>query len=86
MILHNVILAAGTIVYVIVMFLLARDFGQTPNHMALMTSEGAAVVLTILFVPTAVLAALSCVLTVIVPMQMHLRCAVDQSRYDAKDL
>jgi ABC-type glycerol-3-phosphate transport system permease component len=57
MILHSVVLAGGTTVYVILMVLLVRDFGRPPNHMALINPEGAAVLLTMVFLPAFALAA-----------------------------
>ena len=57
MTLHCVILAGGTIAYIVTMVFLIRDFGGPRNHMALITSEGAAFFLTIIFVFAALLAA-----------------------------
>jgi len=58
MILHIGILAAGTIAYITMMVFLIRDFGRAPNHMEMISSEGAAVILSMIFALFALLATL----------------------------
>lgn len=65
-ILHSVVLAGGVLAYLICMLYLMSDFGRPPGHMALITSEGAAALLTIAFVPAALLAS--------VPLFLLRRC------------
>ena len=50
MILHVLLMAAGLIAWGVFMFLAIQDFGRPRGHMELVTSEGAAAIMTILFV------------------------------------
>ena len=56
MVFHCLILVVGTAAYFVVMILLIRDFGKPPNHMAILTTEGFAVILTIAFAVVALVA------------------------------
>lgn len=57
-ILHSTALTCGTIGYAICMFYLISEFGRPPGHMALISSEGAAVLLTVIYLPAALMASI----------------------------
>ena len=58
MVFHCLILVVSTVAYLVLMFLLIRDFDKPPNHMAILTNEAFAVILTIVF------AVVACVATI----------------------
>lgn len=53
---HCVIPGCGSIAYIVIMCYLVQDFGRPPNHMAMVTPEGIAIVLTFIFLIGVVLA------------------------------